>query len=133
MPRYNYAIAVGFDQLDADLTNFEDIFGQPPRGTRVSVGSQITALLDGSSVIDGDRVIRLTFTAAPFAGLQSYMNTVFGGFDATASVKCTLKTRKADNTFALFNVHAIPPRDEEDYTHVQTNFVRDLVLSFRVD
>jgi hypothetical protein len=139
MPLYNDEIAPGFTTDASDFVNFEDLFpsGELHAPLRVPLGSVTTTAADGTEVTDGFRFVELAQLGDPFgytlfSELEDYIDLIFDGDWDLENAEATLRTQLRSGGYAYYNVNAYLPRLGQDYTHENSEFVRDLRLRFLI-
>ncbi len=141
VPFENYAYCVPADAPDAlvaDMVNFETTFTEPVLWAplRVTEGSEAAELLSGHERVDGWQEVSLEQVGDPFGftkftDLTAYVTAVHGGWAGEDAEIC-LRADDASGTFVYYNVIAHKPRLGTDYTHENSEYVRDLKLRYTV-
>lgn len=138
MPLDNYGYALEWDADDGDFTNYEMTFTTPVLWAplRVSRGGVVSKAWSGHEVVDGWQTLVLQQVGEPFgftlfADLLTYATAVHGGLDGE-DTEIAVRADKPDGTFGWFNVIAHTPRLGTDYTHENSEYVRDLQLRYTI-
>lgn len=139
MPYTEYAYALGFNADAGDFINYETTFTEPYLWAqlRVPLGSVTDRALSGRERTDGWRKIILEQVGDPygftlFEDLDAYVNQVFGGWESAENADLTLRSDDLSGGFTYWNVIAHLPKIGQDYTHIDTRYVRDLKLRHTV-